>query len=235
MNFNYTRGKLGDLILQEPALSALGLPVQLYISSPEFRPLFKNHPAITCVDKPLPDGRELSPELAMTWATHNSTYFGLGYFQQLGIDPAHYRHQFRLFYELPPVSGGYICLAPFAHTDNACPGPDYWGTLLGNFRTPVVSLGGASDPEIPGSTSLRGLSWSAVCEVLAGCSLLISVETGILHLANACCQRVVFLSCATPRGFADPLAVPELAVVRSHAPNWPVYDVKKAAKKMLYD
>jgi ADP-heptose:LPS heptosyltransferase len=233
-------GLIGDSVLKEPALFKLGQSTNQKIPcwiQPNLRPLFAGHSFIESIDDCPADAQELSCSEAMRWASHFGQPFAAGYFGQLGlpVEPGDRLH-FRLFAELPPVvAPADIAFATFARScsGNIRPPDAFWDALLERLGQPVLSLGAADDPELPGTINVRGMGLLDVAGLLANVKVLVSVETGLLHLANACCQRVVFLSSATPIHLCKPIC-PHVEVVRAFHPSlFSVDDTLSAINRLL--
>lgn len=242
-------GLIGDSILQEPALSAWATQhytqVDAYVC-PFIRPLFLHHPYIRLVDKPIPDGCTLLCTEAMAWALQNGLPFASGYFHQIGLAVGkNDRLKFRIFssdYNLCSVPNDrYIVIVPFArsatafltdHCNRTVP-IIWWELLVKRLPYPVVSFGGVDDPPIFGTENYRGTDLLSTAHIMKGCTIYIGIETGLTHLAEAVCQRVVFLSSALPEWLLKP-DVWDCRVVRAARPiEWSRDEVVSHVEDMI--
>lgn len=243
------RGRLiGDSLLLEPALSAWaerhGGRVRLYNPLPSV-PLFDCHPHITITSQPEAGAIELSCWSALLWSVAHRRYFAAGYFEPLGLPlgPADRLH-LRLFGPLPEVADvgiepeHHVFIAPFSVScmvhatgvaDKTAP-LAWWEPVIAESPLPVVSLGSATDPEVPGTINLRGLGLRTVAALLARARAFVTVETGLLHLAGAVCREIVYLNSATPPSLCiPPNPATHVQVIRARRPeDWQHHLVREA-------
>jgi hypothetical protein len=100
---------------------------------------------------------------------------------------------------------------------------------------PVIALMSNNlewEPELDFVMSWRGKSMRTILHLMSSSSLLISVETGILHLASATKTPTIFLSSATPATFAAPDT--RCKIIRApYADMFDQDEVITAAKELL--
>lgn len=263
MNILIEDGLIGDSILQEPAITARairdGHPIVVYVKNIHIRELFNNNPFIFLTSCPPvnDDWIRLSASDAFSWANQHNSYFGAGYFPQLGMVPrrdervhflTHWIDSSALYRDpdKPLLPFSYILLAPFGRS---CSSPltgegnktqtvAWWEELVrrlseftGPTAIPLLSLGSRTDPMIEGTVNVRGESLTSVAGLLNYSRLLISIETGILHMASHLCRDVIYLNSATPHWFCGPM-VPRCSVYRKDRPkNWAIDEVLQSVKR----
>ncbi len=237
--------KIGDTLLKEPALSAWartrGERVNLWVPY-HLRFFFAGHPDFTLLDERPEEFTPLHAWIAMEQACAKGAYFSTGYWHQLGMDaPGPWDRTGIKVYgaeRSPPNGAAVVC--PFAEScrgrregpPNIMPPLDWWGPIVSGLGCPVVSLGSADDPPIPETANLRGWSLSHVLKELSYARAVIAVETGLLHMASAVTDRVVFLSCATPPTLCAPPGS-GWRVVRAMTPDqFDVAEVLTAAREV---
>lgn len=219
LRVNITTGKMGDCILAEPAINAAaiadGEPADVYVV-PKYRFLFEGHPWIRLVDEP-----HAEPDVTTdsSIAYHGGHFgripFAAGYFTQFGLpvrpsDRVHYER-----YRMRPVTRvNRIILSPFClscgrfsgHEPNVTPPWSFWEPVIKAAPYPVFAIGHPVTPMIEWCTNIKttddALHW--LYDFINESRLLISVETGLLHLVSAMKIPTVFLSTATPIVFAKP-------------------------------
>lgn len=233
---NY-KNKLSDTILAEPAIFALGQLTgekqDVWIDL-NYRQLFDNHPWINILEqKPENPDVVIDYDKAYFDAIERQDYFGSGFFRQLEIEPlkGHRRH-FKYFdgytYDYRP----YIAFAPFSYScgsilsennRNICPNNKFWKEFIDKIvkldsciENCLFSLGSDKDPTFFDISNISGKNWRTVTNYLCRSRVLITVETGILHLATTCNVPTLYLSSATPEWFCKPKSPCE--VVRADKP-----------------
>lgn len=227
MKVNNLSGMLGDCLLVEPAIAAWRLErgriPSMYVRVPEFRCLFNYHnifggELIRSHLAPLEGDDVVVPHdsSAFAYASSRGLPFAAGYFPQFGLNP---NSGHRLHYDSgidwePDEFTPYACVCPNAKSCNSHrglpanirPSVEWWALVIAACGLPVYNLGARGDLEIPGTIPIHGLPLVAVAHLMAKARFVISVETGLLHLAGGIRGLpVIFLSCATPPGFADPI------------------------------
>lgn len=169
--------------------------------------------------------------------------FAAGYFFQFGLNPDPGKH--RLHFEVFSRYLRYSQISWSGHSSNeiaicpnarSCMSSVYLGSLpnikatvewwepvvdfIGSYGIKVVNIGSPDGMKIKGTDHWTGSDFRDVVRRLAGSRFVISVETGLLHLAGGIDGLpIVFLSSATPSDADDPtsyFAAPRNArIVRS--------------------
>ncbi len=242
--------KLGDALLTEPAIAAYhrhtGVKAEWCLPEP-VRSLLAGHPEIVFTDDPT-GGIELSATEAMLLACREGRYFTSAYFDQvLGYPPSdHDRLRIRTGcpFLFQPVGGGMpeVVIVPFAAScaslqgemANIMPPLHFWRDIVQAFPE-VACLASPEWPDIPGAVNLRDLTLVEALSVLAYAKVVITVETGLLHLASSVTDRVIYLSCATPVSLCTPPdAIGKWTIFHaSRTDMFPVHLVIDAAKEYL--
>lgn len=243
--FTITAGPLGDSILPEPALYTLGVrrgsPVHVHVRNPEARVLYAKHPVIRLVDEE--GGVNLDASDAFWWGIRHNTYFGAGYFPQVGIQP---EPADRLHYKPHWLASGptydMVVLCPFSRScdvhktgkANKTVPVSWWTDVLRQAAPslPVVSLGSREDPEVPGTLNLRGAPLELAAMLALRARLLITVETFFNILAGGKENgRTLFMSAAVPIWFVAP---PGAEIVRNENPAlWSVPETVSKINSMM--
>lgn len=264
---------LGDTVMAEPAISAFcrrnRCCVGLYVN-PEFRWFFEGFPYVILANQPYVDPSfTLSPSPAFTWAVAHEKPFAAGYFHQLGLEFTDSDYPWYISPQLPSFAQFHshgipdVLIAPFARSCHSHKGGPrnltadeaFWPAVIAGItqRFPeakIASLGSKDDPEMRGTWSLRGRPWPQVTQWMSMAPLLITVETGILHLVRATeTPETIWLSCATPEflskphfgvlsrrmlaGFATEHCYQKGHVLRSDGPHWNPQDVIAIAHEVL--
>ncbi len=161
----------------------------------------------------------LSPMDAMFEALSLHLPFAAGYFKAFGLNAFQWpRLHYRVFgvnvNDLSKRRDPYICVCPnskscesnFGRPANIKPPVSWWEEIVRSIDFPCFTLGATSDAVIPGTTPFHGRPFREVVQFMAGSVLVISVETGLLHLAGGIPggPPVLFLSSATPSWFSAP-------------------------------
>ncbi len=211
------------------------------------RSLLADHPDIVFTDDPT-GGIELSAPDAMTAACKHGVYFAAAYWlQTLEFLPGHAeRLRIRTYSGLSdcfPLSVyPEVVIVPFAAScmslqgelANIMPSLDWWQPIVRAFPE-VACLASPEWPAIPGAVNLRDLTLVEALSVLAYAKVVITVETGLLHLASSVTDRIIYLSCATPVSLCTPPdALGKWTVFHaSRTDMFPVQVVIDAAKEYL--
>ena len=246
--FHSSPALIGDTLLTEPAITAyarsINKVVDLYVE-PHMRSLYNNHPHINLLDEIKPESKMLDCSKAFTKAFQNNWYFGAGFFEQVGLEyvPG-MRCHFGLYgdpFLRVPDKGKYILIAPFGRTcsvhttgiPNKTIHIEWWERLVEEIPNQVISLGSVEDPRIRNTINLRGIDLRTVAELMYDCRCLISIETGLLHLAAACCERVIYLNSATPSWFCAPIHPTNCTVMSNPSrPFWEHTRVMQIVNRM---
>lgn len=158
--------------------------------------------------------------------------FGAGYFSQFDLDYRKYRNHYKSYYidkisrddlkshkyydYIGLVPNGYSCVSRDSTTGeintgrrpNVQPSRDWWKVILDILDGPKVSLSSSKGSwdciQFPGIEVAKTESMIDLLTTLKACRLLISVETGTLHLTSATKTPTVFLCSATPPFFSKP-------------------------------
>lgn len=227
---------LGDTILVEPAMTAWskahgGERVKLLLDSANlpYRCLFEYNPAIEIIpyrDKHTREEEVIRPDASDAfWAAHHRRLpFAAGHLPAFGMEPdaSWDRLHYRLF-GLPKPSRNlkYVCLCPNARScvnsidpskpPNIKATPEWWVPILEFILEKtdhdVYTIGPDDGMKLDGATNYCGKDFRAVAEFMNDSSLIISVETGLLHLAGGIPDGppIIFLSSATPIEFCAPI------------------------------
>lgn len=232
LKVNAWNARLGDGILIEPAISAWAEKhqdqVELY-ANPIHRPLFEHNPAIRLVDEPHAEPDIVpNPTLALQFAWFLKVPFGAGYFQQFGLHP-HGRLHYEIFgepFQETPERLERILIVPYARScsghagkkPNIQPSPEWWLPILERLPLPAYTMGTSDDATLPFTQPLKDLGFRQMVWEMRRSRLLISIETGPLHLASTAKVPTIFLSSAT----AIPVSKPntDCQVIRHATPEW---------------
>lgn len=210
--------KIGDTILQEPAIAAYARRTGVrpkWCLDDRLRPLFAGHPDIDVTDDPT-GGIELSCMKAFEWAVSRGRYFSEGYWHQLGLDGPAEGERTRI--KVPALPSHFadprVVLCPFCDCcrsreggpANVCPPAEWWSSFYDAFGGSPVVLGREGSPkwDWPNVAYYYGFDLLHVLADLTDAKVVVSVETGLLHLASAVTDRIVFLSTATPQTLCVP-------------------------------
>jgi hypothetical protein len=226
---NAGNNKLGDTAAAEPALCALAQRERRRISfqvcfDNGHDQLFRGHPAIDPVPRAHDDpDYTVDVSAACLQALEHDVHFGAGFYHQFGLPAG--RVHFRSF--APPTPDArFRGRVLIAHNSHSCasrdrrtgllipgavpstqPPLEWWSPIVAACPSPPLALAGSKDGwdlDLPGIETVRGLSVSGLLAALRSASLLISVDTGVLHLATTCGVPVVYLRSARPAGHVDP-------------------------------
>ncbi|WP_422927495.1 hypothetical protein [Singulisphaera sp. PoT] len=243
MKVNHEHTRIGDTILIEPALAACAEaagPIDLYVT-PRYRELYEGNPAVRLAGIPH-DDPDVVPSAgeALAYAIDRNVPFAAVYFPQFGLEPRgrlHYEIHGGPFQESPePLRLRRILIAPYARSchrhegsaPNLEPDPGWWDPILRCLPLPAFTLGEEHDATLPNTQPMKGLPLRDVVWEMRRSSLLISVETGILHLAGAARIPSVFLSSATPENVSRPTS--DCQVIRAPSPSWDADEVIEAVE-----
>jgi hypothetical protein len=200
-----------------------------------YRCLYEHNPAIEIVasdvlEAPKTAGVVLIPDSESAyWEAHRLRMpFAAGYFKQFGLtpDPAKDRLHFKLFEDNGVASwigfnSGNACICPNARScmssvypgahPNIKPPAEWWKPIvdfLHRYRGDafeILNVGAPDGMNIAETRHWTGGDYRAVANRMAASRLVISVETGLLHLAGGISGLpIIFLSSATPGTEDDP-------------------------------
>jgi hypothetical protein len=224
--------------------------------------LFIGHPYIIPVPRVLevikPD-YEVSHSKAFGISHAKMIPFGAGFFEQLGMNHEGNRVHYNNYYINDPfnpviidkfvdsvviVPNAYSCTSRDSttgqpsslHRPNCQPPIAWWEPVLDSLRDhKVFTLSSNSSWDwvrFPEIENVECPTLLYLLKALKSAKLLISVETGTLHLASATKTPTVFLSSATPTVFAKPDTA--CRVVRSwYADEFRISETIKAIEDLL--
>jgi hypothetical protein len=197
MNTNFSihpESLIGDTILPEPALFALGEKTGQNISlsgvHPDHAFLYENHPYIRLTDIP---GKNLDPWTAMQWGHQHNCSMYYGFFHQVGLREykeyrAHYQ-SFNIPY-IPRYENG-IAIIPWARS---CAGHhnlkanlmnhdlSWWSRLAEKCPIPIVSFGGGYVPYIDKVENVRKTNLRTSVYLIIQAKIVVTVQTGLCHV-----------------------------------------------------
>ena len=215
--------KIGDTCLMEPALDALGWKTRRTILFQCYKPhhaIFENHPFVVPVEDahPSPD-YDLSCVTAFMYACPRKVPLAAGYYDQLGMEWQGARLHYRSWMAGKNTSFeghslvfpyGYSCASRIDGTittngrrPTIQPPFAWWHQIVPRLPQPVTVITGNQPGwddavEWPGATLIRGLSIRQTLLAIRAAHVVVSVNTGLLLLANNQGTSIVYLSSVEP-------------------------------------